>query len=422
MNILIVDDFKPIVETIAENIEWKSLGFDKVYQATSAKEAKLLLSNFEIEVMLCDIEMPEENGLQLLTWARAHLPEIECVFLTSHAEFDYAVEAMKLGSFDYILQPAKFEDIYIVLERLTQKVREKQRYQTLKAVTLNAADHRDNILEIMKVKIDQGKDEEADKVCEKHLQVYAPLYDSRKCNVRQILVKVEKWKHFLQKKDPEEIKKIYKRTLSSLLDETRMRIALSSQTEHLTWIMLFLDASYLTDELWIQKITEFQNFICDNLDVTVSIYSMREASSDHFSGVLKKLLAESGKDTYMSEGIHIAENEVISKSSSLHPSISAAIDYIRKNLNKNISRADVASSVGVSDEYFSRLFKKETGENYKDYITSLKMDEAKKLLDETNLSIGIIASKVGYVNFSHFSQVFRDYTGYTPLDYKKRAR
>jgi two-component system response regulator YesN len=54
--------------------------------------------------------MPEENGLSLFRWTMEKHPEVVGVFLTSHAEFEYAREAIRLGGFDYILQPARMEE------------------------------------------------------------------------------------------------------------------------------------------------------------------------------------------------------------------------------------------------------------------------------------------------------------------------
>ena len=63
MNVLLVDDLPAIVESLKNGVNWQKIGVKKVYCANSVKEAKLLLMNFSIDVLLCDIEMPEENGL-----------------------------------------------------------------------------------------------------------------------------------------------------------------------------------------------------------------------------------------------------------------------------------------------------------------------------------------------------------------------
>ena len=94
--------------------------------------------------------------------------------------------------------------------------------------------------------------------------------------------------------------------------------------------------------------------------------------------------------------------------------IEAAIRYIRSNISRNISRAEVAETLHLNEEYFSRLFKK-----YTDYETMERISQAKKLLEHSRFSISIIASKVGYDNFSHFSKVFKKMTGHTPQEWRK---
>ena len=99
--------------------------------------------------------------------------------------------------------------------------------------------------------------------------------------------------------------------------------------------------------------------------------------------------------------------------------VQKAVSYIKANLNKNISRTDVAELVHLNEEYFSRLFKQQTGETFKDYILLEKMNMARTLLERSNLSISIVASKVGYDNFSHFSKMFKKLTDMTPQEYRK---
>lgn len=58
----------------------------------------MILKNFPVDVLLSDIEMPEEDGISLCLWAKKEIADIECIFLTSHADFEYAREAIRLGT------------------------------------------------------------------------------------------------------------------------------------------------------------------------------------------------------------------------------------------------------------------------------------------------------------------------------------
>ena len=102
--------------------------------------------------------------------------------------------------------------------------------------------------------------------------------------------------------------------------------------------------------------------------------------------------------------------------------IERAIAFIQQNLNKSLSRAEVAEYVHLNEEYFSRLFRAETGATFKEYLLDEKMKEAKRLLVRSRLSVSIIASKVGYDNFSHFSKMFKKITGQTPQEYRKEQK
>jgi two-component system, response regulator YesN len=77
--------------------------------------------------MLCDIEMPAESGLSLFRWVKKKGINVECIFLTAHADFIYAKEAIQLGGFDYILQPARYEDIEQAIVRAEEKIISKRK-------------------------------------------------------------------------------------------------------------------------------------------------------------------------------------------------------------------------------------------------------------------------------------------------------
>ena len=96
--------------------------------------------------------------------------------------------------------------------------------------------------------------------------------------------------------------------------------------------------------------------------------------------------------------------------------------YIHSHLNQPILVTDVAEHVNLSSEYFTRLFKKETGQNIKDYIIQAKIDAAKDLLARSDIPVSLIAMEMGYDNFSHFTQIFKKICGTTPSDYRKEIR
>ncbi|WP_249866279.1 helix-turn-helix domain-containing protein [Paenibacillus konkukensis] len=90
-----------------------------------------MFSHHNVDMMICDIEMPQGNGLELLRWVREHYPATGALFLTCHAEFDYAKQAMQLGSLDYLLKPVRYEELEATIDKALQDIvaeREKQKF------------------------------------------------------------------------------------------------------------------------------------------------------------------------------------------------------------------------------------------------------------------------------------------------------
>ena len=94
--------------------------------------------------------------------------------------------------------------------------------------------------------------------------------------------------------------------------------------------------------------------------------------------------------------------------------------FVEENLENRISREMIAEQLYFSTDYISRIFKKETGQSLSEYIMLRKIERARALVAEGKDNIGDIAGKLGYNNFSYFSEIFRRVTGYLPSDYRKR--
>jgi two-component system, response regulator YesN len=121
--LLIVDDEAFAVEGIKSAIHWDKVGIGEVFTAFNIRQAKEVFESNKINIMLCDIEMPQGNGLELLAWVRDHHPKTECIFLTCHADFSYAKEAIKLGSLDYILKPIPYDELEEVIRKAIDKIK-----------------------------------------------------------------------------------------------------------------------------------------------------------------------------------------------------------------------------------------------------------------------------------------------------------
>lgn len=103
--------------------------------------------------------------------------------------------------------------------------------------------------------------------------------------------------------------------------------------------------------------------------------------------------------------------------------IRKARDYIdRSYMQTDLSLRSVSEAIGLSPTYFSALFKRETGQNFSDYLTEVRIRRAKDLLCCTSKLISEIAYDVGFRDYRYFSQIFKKHTGQTPRQYQNAAK
>ena len=95
--------------------------------------------------------------------------------------------------------------------------------------------------------------------------------------------------------------------------------------------------------------------------------------------------------------------------------------YISRNY-RTATRQSVADYFFLNPSYLSQLFKAEIGEVFTDYVNQIRMEEAKRMLVETDYKIQHIADLAGYASSQHFNRTFKKYTGMQPAEYKKKMQ
>lgn len=98
--------------------------------------------------------------------------------------------------------------------------------------------------------------------------------------------------------------------------------------------------------------------------------------------------------------------------------VQRAISFIHEHLGQSLSLQQVAKHVHMNPNYFSEMFKKETGQNYIEFVTQAKVRKAMNLLRETPAKISEIANEVGYEDIKYFNRLFKKWTGQTPSEYR----
>lgn len=108
------------------------------------------------------------------------------------------------------------------------------------------------------------------------------------------------------------------------------------------------------------------------------------------------------------------------KKSSGKKVIDKIIHFINNNYYLNISLNDLGAKYFLNPNYLCQLFKNEIGENFTEYLTQIRIEKAKELLNNTELKSYKVAELVGYNNPRYFSEVFQKIVGVTPTNYRQK--
>lgn len=516
MNVLLVDDQVRILEAMYRLVDWRSLGVDQVFKADSARAAREILQNHPVDIMLTDIEMPEENGISLRKWQRREYPSTACIFLTSHADFSYAKDAIRDGVFDYILQPAGIPEIENALKRCIQDLKEKEALEkkgkqynskigdTLKNHVFTLFFRKGKLFSMDDWRRDSGTPEE-----EWHyLPCLAECWRTDRGNMERILEE-ELTEHFgegyrfviTSLNEGENVFLMYTREnmlsrleisegMQSVLERINKRtggemniyVGKYAQNELLEkavelmnfvegrvlrWNQVYLADAVKTPEIkrpdstvWARWLIRRDGMLIRNQITNLIRFAEQELtlSVDYMQQLFQTLMEACSIACY-DQGRNISElfsDEEFARMMKSYKAAAELLDdvdfclrqydrvicgkvdtddlysaqerireiprYISENMDRMISRKEAAKYVFLSEDYFSRTFRKEYGMGYKEYVLKEKMEYAKCLLRDTDMPVTLVASRVGYENYTNFTQMFRKLEDTTPKDYRKQYR
>ncbi|MBB6695598.1 response regulator [Cohnella xylanilytica] len=525
--LLLVDDEAYAVEGIKAAVDWDRLGIAEVLTAYDIHQAKEIFDNeAPVDMMLCDIEMPHGSGLELLAWVRQHHPATESIFLTCHADFQYAKQAIQLGSFDYLLKPVPIPELEnVIAKAIDKRKQESQKTEysqygqywvqhqpllierfwldilnrsipprpeairraaeernipyaddmTFKPILIavkrwhkslsvrdekileyalrNSAEEQllkqgrygqliplNNGMQIAILSVDQGEDEKLQelkqygdsfiRVCRQYFYCDLNVYVGEPVRTHELPAMVDR----LQELNRNNVARDNK--VLQLCGEEEPSQALPLEPEMQDWAVLIRegDGDKLTSEIvrYLENASHGPGMDAKRLYRFHQNFLQMAYSYLQSKGIQAQQLFEDDESLDMSlKAFHSVKDMIVWGSHVIAKSIDcvrsverseSVVDrvahFVAANLDKTLSREDIAKYVYLNPDYLDRMFKKKAGCSVTEFIFREKMAVAQRLLSNTRLPVHEIALQVGFTNFSHFSRMFKKHTNLNPLEFR----
>ncbi|MEK4652691.1 response regulator [Niallia sp. FSL W8-0954] len=120
--VLIVDDEPVIREGLPYIIDWQEYGFEIVGAAQNGKEGIKLINEYQPDLVITDIRMPEMDGLEMIQTAQKRGETFYSIILSGYSEFTYAQKAIRLGTVSYLLKPIDEDELTDILLGIRKEV------------------------------------------------------------------------------------------------------------------------------------------------------------------------------------------------------------------------------------------------------------------------------------------------------------
>lgn len=272
VNLIIIDDEKLEVEGIKATVDFSRLGISSVYEAYNIRQAKEIFLNNPVDIMLCDIEMPQGSGIELLSWVREHYPKTECIFVTCHADFNYAKQAIKLGSLDYILKPAQPQDLEKVILKAMDNINKAGELVEHSRFSKLWLKHQPLLIErfwfdVLSQKIPPTQDE----IKRRALEINLPGLEEMK--LLPILIKAQSWPTKLDQRDEKLMEFALKNIAQELILKDQGNGIIVETVNGALLLLIYLEDSESFDMEQLEKdCSEYISACCRYLDCELSCY------------------------------------------------------------------------------------------------------------------------------------------------------
>lgn len=474
--LLIVEDEKMIRQGIQAMVLRSSVNVEEIILCKNGEEAYNVVKEQKIDVMITDIRMPKKDGITLVKEIQAleHVPKV--VVISGYDDFSYAVELLRCGAKEYVLKPIDRDTINNILIKLdkeitkeqeTQKDQEQISYRQLKYILLNDTIEQEEISEIAQECMSFFSKEEY-VLCCTNVTIDTDTLDDviylEGINGQSVLIFDVKMMEVIRNQLLSGCYVGVSRPHQTLLElKQAYREALYARKRSFALETNFIECSEQSDEFEtipeemmdqfvqligtnnLDKANKFFNHIIykakqgrlepEHLEIVMytvidkiyETYKNFTAFDYEMIDNLKNIYQYDALGTYYTAVLHWIEkinNEILAEYDDYKnkQKIKKAIMYIQDNYNRDLNMAVVSNYVSMNYSLFSSLFKQYTNMNFVNYLKTIRIYEAKKLLEETDKKIIEISNLVGYENEKNFMKVFRNVCGVSPTEFRRNIQ
>lgn len=436
-----------------EGMEWivnrMMPGTFDIIHAENGRAAIQKAEELRPHIILMDVKMPGIHGLEALKEIKAHQPQIKMVLVTAYEYFEYAKEALSLGVKEYVVKPAKRDQIVALLQRLVAEIEHDLRKRDEE---LAMRDKLFQLLPLAETELalvfmsDQVNEMEAGNLAE-----LLGISIGRGC---ALVLALPELGHIPEKELGQEKKRIYESVKTVAKGAARERIGCVVSSMVYWHMVIFLlekpdrKGEALGDEAQSLGVKLLETLRGQrNIEAAVGIgsvgagvegikrsyYEAVFASTYHKQwGTIcrfkdlhmvalegqREAADKSTERTYVELAIKQIREEREQRTWGV---IDNAVTFIQSKFQEDLSLEEVAEHVHLNPYYFSKVFKQHTGETFIDYVTGLRIDKAKAYIREGQLSLKEVCYVVGYKDPNYFSRVFKKVTGVTPTEYRHQV-
>ncbi len=377
MKLLIVDDEPIIVRGLVQLIDYAELGYDQVLTAEKSSDALHLLRTLQPEAMLSDIAMPGLTGLELLRLIRDESMQTQVVFLSGFRSFEYAQEALTLGAKDYLVKPVDAEKLSADLREIAETHQQLQvRNRLQRRLETIGQEERPAFAD---VQVDERP------FC---LGCFRLSVDEQQSSLSVGLM------HFSALSKGEAF--CGERGCPTFLQEDCLCVIFHGENE--------------------TECFDLARSLCEECSRAVEKAMVRP-----FNHVIYPRLLRSAREIPEAWKYCVQQLSIAHRDQPVDDSLIEKIrDYIAGHYGEDLTLEAMSDIFAMNPSYFSHYFHQKTGIRYKDYLTRIRITEAKRLLLKGDLKIYEISQQVGFSDVRWFSQIFMKFTGVLPKDYKGR--